>query len=170
MNLVAPATLRDAWRRHFLDCAQLTAYLPKPPGRVVDLGSGAGFPGLVLAILGAEDVHLIEADGRKAAFLREAARITGTRVDIHTARVETVAPLRADVITARACAPLIRLLALAVPHLSASGICLFLKGRRVDAELTEARKRWKMRIGRYPSRSEPSGVILEVEDISRETS
>ncbi len=170
VNLVGSATLRDVWRRHFLDCAQLWPLLPSPPGRVVDLGSGAGFPGLVLAILGAGDVHLIESDGRKVAFLREAARVTRTPVTIHAARSEAVPPLGADVVTARACAPLNRLLALAARHLGTGGICLFPKGRHVDAELTAANKLWNMRIGRVPSRSDPSGVILKLEDISRETS
>ncbi len=137
---------------------------------MVDLGSGAGFPGLVLAILGAGDVHLIESDGRKVAFLREAARVTGTPVTIHAARSGAVPPLGAGVVTARACAPLVRLLALAARHLGDSGLCLFPKGRHVDAELTEAKKLWHMRIGRVASRSDPSGVILKLEDISRETS
>ncbi len=170
VNLVGSATLRDVWRRHFLDCAQLWPHLPSPAGRVVDLGSGAGFPGLVLAILGAGDVHLIESDGRKVAFLREAARVTATQVTIHAARIEAVAPLRAGVVTARGCAPLKRLLPLASRHLRTGGICLFPKGRHVDAELTEAKKKWNMRIGRVPSRSDPSGVILKLEAFSRETS
>lgn len=160
----------DMWRRHFLDCAQLWPHLPSAAGRVVDLGSGAGFPGLVLAILGAGDVHLIESDGRKVAFLREAARVTGIQVTIHAARIEAVAPLCAGVVTARACAPLNRLLPLAWRHLGRGGICLFPKGKNIDAELTEARKLWNMRIGRVPSRSDPSGVILKLEEISRETS
>lgn len=169
VNLVGPATLQDVWRRHFLDSAQLWAYLPSAAARIVDLGSGAGFPGLVLAILGAGDVHLIESNRRKAAFLREVARRTDTVVTIHGARIDSVPPLGADVVTARGCAPLDRLLDLAVPHLADHGFCVFLKGRGVDAELTEAKKRWNMRIGRFPSCSERSGVVLKLEAISRET-
>lgn len=170
VNLVGPASLRDVWRRHFLDSAQLWAYLPFAAARVVDLGSGAGFPGLVLAILGAGDVHLIEANRRKAAFLREAARRTGTVVTIHGDRIDSVPSLGADMVTARACAPLDKLLDLAVLHLGNHGYCVFLKGKSVDAELTEARKKWKMRISRFPSRSQPSGVVLKLEAVSRETS
>ena len=170
VNLVGPASLRDVWRRHFLDSAQLWAYLPSPAARVVDLGSGAGFPGLVLAILGAGDVHLIEANRRKAAFLHEAARRTGTAVSIHAGRIESMPSLAADMVTARGCAPLDKLLDLAVSHLRNHGYCVFVKGKTVDAELTEARKRWKMRISRFPSRSHPSGVVLKLEAVSRETS
>jgi 16S rRNA (guanine527-N7)-methyltransferase len=170
VNLVASATLPDVWRRHFLDSVQLWPYLPPSARRVVDLGSGAGFPGLVLAILGAPDVQLIESDARKAAFLQEVARITATPVTIHRDRVESVPPLGADVVTARGCAPLPRLLELAAPHLAPGGVCLFLKGRNVNAELTEALKKWNMRIDRFASRSDPRGVILRLEAVSRETS
>src|SRR5687767_1366639 len=106
INLVGRSTLADPWRRHVLDSAQLYPHLAGQAGPVVDLGSGAGFPGLVLAILGAPDVHLIESDQRKAQFLREAARVTGTPVMVHARRIEDVAPFPASVVTARALAPL----------------------------------------------------------------
>ncbi len=138
--------------------------------RVVDLGSGAGFPGLVLAILGAPDVVLIESDARKASFLREAARLIDTPVTILTTRIEQIAPLNADVVTARACAPLNKLIGYAERHLTPEGIGFFLKGKRVDEELTEARKRWNMRYEKFSSRSDPSGIILKVEVVSREPS
>lgn len=93
INLVGPNTLADAWRRHILDSGQLYRYLPTKPHRLVDIGSGAGLPGLILAIMGAPDVHLIESDQRKCVFLREAARITAAKVTIHAVRVEAVAPL-----------------------------------------------------------------------------
>ena len=109
INLVSRASLADLWRRHMLDSAQLITALPPPPidrpRRLVDLGSGAGFPGLVLAALGARDVHLIEADRRKVEFLRAAARAMDTSVTVHPGRSESVAPLAAGVVTARACAP-----------------------------------------------------------------
>lgn len=175
INLVAKDSLADLWRRHVLDSAQLLPLLPPgPAGRprqLVDLGSGAGFPGLVLAILGAGETHLIESDGRKAAFLREAGRETGTAVTIHNHRIEAVAPFPVEVVTARACAPLPRLLGYAAPFLAApgaapggktSGIGLFLKGRNVDQELTEARERWNMQIERLPSRTDPAAVILRL--------
>ena len=97
INLVGPDTIPSLWRRHFLDSAQVFPLLPQGIHRLVDMGSGAGFPGLVLAVMGVGDVHLIESDARKCAFLREAARITGTPVTVHNARIENLAPLGADV-------------------------------------------------------------------------
>src|SRR5260221_2069883 len=108
INLVSRGTLDDLWRRHLLDSAQLLPHMPDC-GPIVDLGSGAGFPGLVLAILGAPDVHLVESDSRKAAFLREAARAAGAAVTVHNAPIETVS-VPAAAITARALAPLTPLL------------------------------------------------------------
>lgn len=169
INLVSRAGLADLWRRHMLDSAQLLALMPTAPGDrarvVVDLGSGAGFPGLVLAILGAGEVHLIEADVRKAAFLREAARAAGTEVAIHTARIEALAPFPADVVTARACAPLPRLIAYAARFLrpmEEGGVALVLKGRRAERELTESAETWKMRDEWLPSRSDPRGWVLRL--------
>ena len=112
INLVGAATLADPWRRHFLDSAQLARHLPGAAANLADLGSGAGFPGMVLALLGVSGVHLIEADRRKAQFLREVARATGARVGIHAERIERMQGWPADVITARALAPLPRLLEL----------------------------------------------------------
>jgi len=151
-----------------LDSAQLVPLLPKGTDlRVVDLGSGAGFPGLVLAILSPARVELVESDARKCAFLAEAARITGVRSVIHNRRIETLPPLGADVTTARALAPLPALLAMAARVLAPQGIGLFLKRRSVEAELTESARTWKMRVTRQPSRSDDSGVILKLEDIAR---
>ena len=170
INLVSAGSLADLWRRHMLDSAQLLDHLPPAPyGRprvIADLGSGAGFPGLVLALLEAGEVHLIEADRRKAAFLREATRRLGLTVALHTCRIEALAPLAADVITARACAPLPRLLAYSAallgPARAGPQVCLFLKGKRVDQELTEADGEWNIAVERFPSRSDPSGTILRI--------
>ena len=183
INLVGPATLPDAWARHFLDSAQLypliAAALKGRSGQAVlyDLGSGAGFPGLVLALMAAGDrrpfdVHLVESDKRKAAFLGEVCRATGQAraVTIHTQRAASL-PLerlpRADVVTARALAPLPELLDLAAPLLAPQGIGLFLKGARAADELTHAGKHWKMDVERIPSRTDPSGVILRVAHLTR---
>jgi 16S rRNA (guanine527-N7)-methyltransferase len=166
INLVSRASLADPWRRHVLDSAQLHAHVPRGAGTLVDLGSGAGFPGLVLAILGGPEVHLVESNQRKCAFLAEANRLTGAGAVIHNTRVEDLDGLAADVVTARACAPLDRLVALARPVLDGPGRCIFLKGRRVDEELTESRKNWTMTVRRIPSLTDPSGAILIVEDIS----
>ena len=167
INLVGPDTIPDLWRRHMLDSAQLLPRLPAGAKRLVDLGSGAGFPGLVLAILGAPDVHLVESDSRKAAFLREAARVAETPVTVHAARIEKLSPLAADVVTSRALAPLDRLLGLAEPHLAPGGKCLFLKGRAAEDELTAARKEWIITFGRTPSATDPSGIILEIGEVRR---
>lgn len=170
INLVGSSTLPDLWRRHMLDSAQLFPLLP--PGPVLDVGSGAGFPGLVLAILRAGagqpgQVHLIEADSRKSAFLREAARVTETPVDIHNHRIEAVAPFAAAVVTARAVASLGQLLDLAEPFLGAASQCLFLKGRTGEDELTQAAKDWKMTAERIPSLTDPSGFIIHLREVHR---
>jgi len=167
INLVGPDTLPTLWRRHMLDSAQLLPLLPPGARRLVDLGSGAGFPGLVLAIMGAPDVHLVESDARKAAFLREAARVAETPVTVHVGRIESLAPLAADIVTARALAPLSRLLPWAARHLAEGGVCLFLKGRGSEDELTEARKEWIIAEERAASRTDPSGVILQIREVRR---
>ncbi|MGB0749756.1 MAG: 16S rRNA (guanine(527)-N(7))-methyltransferase RsmG [Magnetospiraceae bacterium] len=172
INLIGPATVPDLWRRHFLDSAQLFPLLPTTATSVVDLGSGAGFPGLVLAAMGAPNVHLIDSDQRKGVFLREAARIMEVRVSIHTRRLENYPEsfpheISADVITARALAPLEKLLPLAIPMLSGTGTCLFLKGKRSAEELTACGKNWTMTSTILPSQTDPDGVILRLEGIGK---
>jgi 16S rRNA (guanine527-N7)-methyltransferase len=165
INLVGPGTMGDLWRRHMLDSAQLLPHLR--PGPILDLGSGAGFPGLVLAVLGAGPVHLVESDGRKCAFLREAARVTGTAVTIHPVRAETLTPFAVTTVTARALAPLSKLLELAAPFLESGARALFLKGRSSEVELTEAAKDWMMTVERIPSLSDPEGLILHLSEVQR---
>lgn len=164
INLVGAATLADPWRRHVLDSAQLAPLVPAG-ARLADLGSGAGFPGLVLAIMRGGLVDLIESDARKAAFLAEAVRETAAPAAVHNARAESLA-LKADVVAARACAPLDRLLGLALPLLAPGGICLFLKGVRAEEEIEAARARWRMTVCRHPSLSAPEGVVLELRGVS----
>lgn len=166
INLVAPATLDDAWRRHILDSGQLLPLMDGRPGPVLDLGSGAGFPGLVLAILGRDDVVLVESDGRKAAFLREAARVTGTKVVVEACRIEALRPIRAGIVTSRALAPLSDLLHYARRFADESTLYLFLKGERAEDELTTARERWNMRLDKIPSLSDARGVILRLEGVT----
>ncbi len=165
INLVGGRSLEDGWRRHFLDSAQLWPHLPRGATSLVDLGSGAGFPGLVLGIMGVAEVHLIESDSRKCAFLREAARETGTAVTIHTARIEDLTPWPVDIVTARALAPLDRLLPMAYPFLDLGAEGLFLKGKGVFEELTAAEKSWMMTIATFSSQSDPDGVILHVKNV-----
>jgi 16S rRNA (guanine527-N7)-methyltransferase len=168
INLVGRTTLDDLWRRHFLDSAQLLPLFPSDVESLVDLGSGAGFPGLVLAILGVRGVELIEADSRKAAFLREAARVTGADITIRGCRIEAVAPHEVDVLTARGCAPLDRLLVLGERFIGQRTTCLFLKGVHADEELTEAGKAWRMSVSRHPSRADPGGSVLLLQQVVRE--
>lgn len=171
MNLVGPETLADPWRRHFLDSAQLAAFIDPADRVVTDLGSGAGFPGLVLAIMTGLETHLVEANGRKAAFLREAARVCEAPVTVHQIRIEKAEYWATDIITARALAPVARLLELSEGFSAnrdeTSPICLFLKGETVQTELTEARKEWNMRTELARSLSNPLGHVLRIAEFGR---
>lgn len=191
MNLVGPSTLPDLWRRHFLDSAQLYPLLPDNDRdserklKIFDLGSGAGFPGLVLAILGRHDrrypggrplrVNLIESDRKKATFLAEAARAVGftaddsskTAVRVRAQRAEIIEPQIADVITARALAPLEKLLPWMARFADDKTILLIPKGEQAEAELQSAAKDWKMKIDRVPSRSDARGTILVLRELAR---
>lgn len=170
INLVAPATLPNLWHRHFADSAQLFAHAPKGPGHWLDIGSGAGFPGLVLAIMAAEagsSRHtLVESDSRKAAFLGEVARNTGVAVEIIAARIEsreTIARVaKVSCVTARALAPLPRLLPWVAPFFGAGTTGLFLKGREVTAELEEAAKTWAFTYELIPSITESDSRIVKL--------
>lgn len=169
INLVAPASLPDLWARHIGDSLQLVHHVPQNARRWVDLGSGGGFPGLVVAAVLAErqgaEVHLVESDTRKAAFLREAARLAALPVQVHAARVEQVADQLApgtDVVSARALAPLAKLMDLAAPFLKAGALGIFPKGRDAERELTDARKGWTLDCEFRPSASDPYGRILLV--------
>jgi len=173
INLIAPATVGALWTRHIADSLQLIALAPA--ARVwVDLGSGGGFPGLAIACGVAETpgarVHLIESNGKKAAFLREATRLTGAAAIVHHARIEQVLPTieeRVDVVTARALAPLADLLALSEPLLKTGAQALFPKGQDVEAELTEAAKYWNIEAALVPSRTDPRGRIVSVQRAER---
>ena len=172
INLVGPSTLGDVWRRHFADSAQLAAHLRPGARRLVDLGSGAGFPGLALKLLRPDlAVHLIEADARKAAFLRATAALLSVEVAVTAARIEEIAagPARppADVVTARAVAPLPDLLELAAGWTVDNPQFLFLKGQNVEYELISAAKCWKMTVERIDSATHPDGCVLSLEGIAR---
>jgi 16S rRNA (guanine527-N7)-methyltransferase len=167
INLVGSATLADPWRRHVLDSAQLAAHVPAEAADLVDLGSGAGFPGMVLALLGVRGVHLIEGDRRKAQFLREVARRTDAPATIHAVRIEQMPGWPAAVVTARALAPLPRLLELADRFLVSDSVGLFLKGKSVERELTDARANWHMVSEMFPSLSGPTGMVLKLRGICR---
>jgi 16S rRNA (guanine527-N7)-methyltransferase len=168
INLVSAGTLSTVWQRHILDSGQLARHLPADAAEIVDLGSGAGLPGLIVAIVADRPVHLIESDARKCAFLLEAARVTGAPAKIHRTRTEDMAPWPADVLTARALAPLPRLLELGEGFIHPNRtICLFLKGREAEQELTDSAKHWNMRAERFASLSDPSGSILRLSGVQR---
>ncbi len=169
-NLVSRASLTDVWRRHFWDSAQLIDFIPPTAHSLVDLGSGAGFPGLVLAELLCKrhmKIVLYEATAKKCRFLEAVAERLGLKVDIRNARVEMALPEPFDVITARACAPLVLLFGYAQRFWGQGTVGLFLKGQNVELELTQANKSWKTKLLRHPSRSDSSGVILEVRELRR---
>ena len=169
LNLVSKTTLSDIWQRHMLDSAQLQAYLPPTEGPIMDLGSGAGFPGLVLAILGEPDVHLIESDQRKGVFLKEAARITQCEsVTVLTKRIETIESRPARAVTSRACAPLSQLIDYADRFWSDHTVGLYLKGKTTFDELTDLGNTATLRTDVFPSLSDPNGYVVRVKGMSDE--
>jgi 16S rRNA (guanine527-N7)-methyltransferase len=167
LNLISRADEGHLWERHIGDSLQLLPFIGSGSGRGIDLGSGAGFPGLILALASSVHFDLIEADHRKSAFLREAARVTGAPVEVHTARIEAAALEPAPLVTARALAPLTSLLEMAAPLLCAGGQCLFLKGENVAPELTHAATKWQMQVDRFPSQTRPSACILRISHLAR---
>jgi 16S rRNA (guanine527-N7)-methyltransferase len=167
INLIGRADQPHLWPRHIADGIQLIPLMPPKTASAIDLGSGAGLPGLVLAIATGTHFHLVEADVRKAAFLREAARETGAPITVHACRIEAAALDRAPLLTARALAPLPHLLTLAARFLAKDGVCLFPKGRDAERELTDAARTWNMRVEKIPSQVDRSGVILRISEVAR---
>lgn len=172
LNLVGPSTLPDLWHRHFLDSAQILDLAAERLGALgrpatwLDLGSGAGFPPIVIAIMGGGHVHLVEKSPRKCQFLRAVAEATAAPVTIHEGRAEEVKVGPVDFITARAFAPLPRLLRLAHPFFGAGTQALFHKGQNLEEELTEARKSWNMSMAIFPSVTDQRGRIIRVEELT----
>ena len=166
INLVSPTTLPDIWHRHILDSAQLLPYLPVVSTRercqILDIGSGAGFPGLVLAILGAGDVQLVESDQRKAVFLQTVIRELGLSAHVSNQRIENLPPCQPDVITVRALAAVPKLMSLIAPQLHNGLTCLFLKGASVDEELTNFQTYSTMNAHLYPSVTNDNGVVVKL--------
>ena len=168
-------TVADVWLRHIADSLQVLPLLPVDAARILDLGSGAGLPGLPIAIARSENadhmVHLVESNTKKAAFLREATRLTGARATVHDTRIESVDSVAlqdgVDVVTARALAPLARLMDYLQKPLENGAIALLHKGRDAERELTEAGKYWKLRVERIPSLTDPEACILRIEEATR---
>ena len=162
INLVANSTMVDAWQRHILDSAQLVRFYPLNTKKILDVGSGAGFPGLVLAIMGNVQVDLVESDQRKAIFLSTVIRSLGLPAKVHNQRIESLSSLAPDVITARALAPVSKLMKLIENQISHDTVCLFLKGVSVEDELTDLQSYSTMVPVSHPSLSGPNGVVLEL--------
>ena len=171
-NLVGHSTLADVWSRHVADSLQLWVHAPHAWQSWVDLGSGAGFPGLIVAIASKDhperEVTLVESNTKKAAFLRAAIRETGAnasvaaeRIEAHSRRFAGVA----DVVSARALAPLAELIKLGTPYLAEDGVMLFLKGKGAEQELQEASQSWNLDVVSSPSATDSSGSILAVRNV-----
>lgn len=169
LNLIGRGTVDDIWRRHIADSAQLLRHAPAA-GAWLDLGSGAGLPGLIVAICSDHRVTLVESDARKCAFIREAARATGTQVEIRNCRIENLEnPTESGgyaVVSARALAPLPDLLRLAAPFLAAGAVGLFQKGARWREELTAAEESWIVQATPEGSLTHPDSVILRVSNLA----
>jgi 16S rRNA (guanine527-N7)-methyltransferase len=170
-NLIAPSTVDAIWERHFWDSAQILPLIPETAKTIVDIGAGAGFPGLVLAAMlsgkSNATIHLIDATQKKCRFLTEAAEAMGVKVQIHWGRAESLSPLNADVVAARAVAALDSLFGFVERHLKPDGLALLLKGARANEELTAARRAWDFAVNKVPSRSDSAGMVLCVTGLRR---
>ena len=160
INLVSEVA--DLETRHIADCSQLAGLVPPAAEPAMDLGSGAGLPGLVLAVVTGRRFILVEADRRKAAFLAEAARVTAAPVEVRAARIEAAGLPMTSLVVARALAPLPRLLALAAPLLAPDGTCVFLKGAGAEAEVEAARTDWQFGCERFRSGTAPDATVLRL--------
>lgn len=170
LNLISSLTLPNVWERHFEDSLQLLPCLPPSKNNLVDLGSGAGFPGLVLAIARSDflNVTLIESDQKKCVFLENVSRETSTSVKILNERIETLKnPLKFDIVTARGLAPLSILIKYAFPLMDVNGVCLFLKGKEFENEIEDSQKKWDFNLELFPSLTDSRGRILRITHLKK---
>jgi 16S rRNA (guanine527-N7)-methyltransferase len=172
INLISKATVPNIWNRHILDSAQLYSLSPSNTGHWCDLGSGGGFPGIVIAAMARDErpamqVTLVESDRRKAVFLSEAIRSLDLRARVLSQRIEDIAPLSADVISARALAPLSDLCSHAHRHLRPGGVAIFPKGANAEGEIAAARKDWSFNVAVSASKTDPQSVIVIMKDLQR---
>ncbi len=168
INLISNDTVGEAWSRHFLDSFQLAKYIEDKTKLIVDLGAGAGFPSMVLGIIGYKNIHLIESDNRKAVFLKEVARISKTSVFIHNCRIEdNQITDNVDIFVSRACASLDKLLHLSQKRISRETICLFHKGKNYSIEHEDALKNWQYDLDVMPSIVDSQSVILQLSNIRK---
>ena len=171
INLLAPGEIDRLRERHIEDSIQVHGLAPSTARTWMDLGSGAGFPGLICAILDTSlhpdrEFTLVESDARKCAFLREAIRLSGARAQVLNQRIEDISKTTFDVISARALAPLPKLLSLAAPFAHARSGFLFPKGRNAESELTQAAADWHVSVERIPSRTDPGATILKLTEVT----
>lgn len=167
INLIARSTVSEIWSRHILDSAQLARFLDPEVRIWADFGSGGGLPGLVLAILARQQApdtafHLVESDQRKATFLRQVTQSLGLKIEVHVCRVEALEPLSADVVSARALAPLEVLCGFAARHLKPGGIACFPKGARYEHEVAEARRSWQFELEEIASATLDDARLLKL--------
>jgi 16S rRNA (guanine527-N7)-methyltransferase len=167
INLVSDDSIADSWNRHFLDSLQLLKYFSKENGNTVDFGSGAGFPGMVLAITGVPNVHLIESDGKKISFLREISRVTDTPVTIYRDRMENVDIKNIKTMMARAVSDLTTLFEIVSKKISHETICLLPKGKNYAMEINDAKKIWSFSCDVFPSITDQNAVILKISNLAK---
>jgi len=167
INLVSKkhSSFSDVWQRHIVDSAQLIKYFPESTKKIIDFGSGGGFPALVLAIIGGYEIHLIESDSRKCAFLNQIKSLFDLNVHIHNERIENINPFESDVITARALAPLSGLLDLTWGFVQKTKLCIFLKGENVVEEIDEASGSWNFDYSLFCSVSNRGGQIIVIKNV-----
>lgn len=170
LSLISHSTEPDIWVRHFLDSAQLAKLIPDPERAVVDIGTGAGFPGLVLAILGLPNVHLVENNIQKVEFLRGVIAELDLPVTVHPMKSEAVRPFDVGAVTARALKPLDQLIGLSRRLIGSKTVCLFPKGRRAEEELQTATRRWRMTVERFPSVTDPESTIFRLSNVTEASS
>ena len=173
INLISNSTLDSIWHRHILDSAQLYKYTQNMKGNILDFGSGAGFPGLVLAMMGNENVNAVESDEKKCIFLKEVARLSDTKINIHNSRIEKLKFIKPELITARALAPLIKLIEYIENYMKQGDSLrkdlpklLFLKGKNYKQELLELKKIRNFDVTVFSSKSDEYGKILSIKNIS----
>ena len=172
INLISKNTIKNTWERHFLDSAQLYKFVRGVEGNIIDFGSGAGFPGLVLAIMGKKNIHLVESDYKKCVFLKEIAMLTETDITIHNCRIEDLSFINVDLITCRALAPLSKLIDYVEIFMNKSlgkkqkfPKMLFLKGKSYYSEVLELSKNKKISFKEYPSITDKNGKILYINKV-----
>lgn len=171
-NLVSKSSLDDAWNRHFIDSMQLFKFIPQSAQSLYDFGSGAGFPGMVLAIMAAEKtpylkVSLIESIGKKTLYLKHVSEICSVNVEIFNQRIESLPKNKVDVITSRAMTSLSDLLGYAYPFCKKETVCIFPKGKKHQEEIDEAKKHWQFECQIHPSETSSEGVILVITKLAK---